>query len=250
MRRVPVLSIGVVLIIRCLPLLAEAGPPLLTDDPGTPERGHWEINTAFTYSETAHSRVVAPLMDVNYGVLEHLQFKFEIPWETTVASDSGNRRGGLGDSLIGFKYRFLDEEKHKVSMSFYPQLEFGLHSLSLSRERGRTTTTAILPFQVEKKFGPIRAGLDFGVELQNDDKPRNFAGLAIGHEFKERFELLAEIRQESGPNFRELNAIVNGGFRLKINKMISLLGSTGTAFKRANKDQPRLFSYFAVQFKF
>ncbi len=245
------LATALCLAVRFSPLRAEAGPPLITDDPGTPEKGHWEINTAFTYSETAHDRVVAtPLMDMNYGVLDHLQFKMEVPWESTISRDDHSSRGGLGDPLIGFKYRFLDEEKNKVSMSFYPQVEFGLHRLSWAHDRGPNTTLLRLPFQVEKKLGPITAGMDFGVDLENKQEPKNFAGIALGHEFKEKFELLAEVRQQSGPYFREMNLIVNGGFRLKINKMISLLGSAGTTFKRADAEQPRLLSYLAVQFKF
>ena len=110
--------------------------------------------------------------------------------------------------------------------------------------------TRCVPLRAEAGPPLVTAGLDFGMEFENARKSKNFIGLALGHEFKEEFELLAEVREHSGPLFREMNLIVNGGFRLKNNKTISLLGSTGTTFKIADKDQPRLFSYLAVQFKF
>jgi hypothetical protein len=60
---------------------AEAGPPLLTDDPGTPGDGHWEMNFAWTTERAADARHdEAPLVDLNYGVGDRVQLKFEMPW--------------------------------------------------------------------------------------------------------------------------------------------------------------------------
>ena len=42
-----------------LRVLAQGGPPLITDDPGTPGDGHWEINIA-EQSETTGTGSVTP----------------------------------------------------------------------------------------------------------------------------------------------------------------------------------------------
>src|SRR5689334_7895346 len=58
-----------------------AGPPLVTDDPGTAEKGTWEINLASTYEERhGQSAAELPLLDFNYGLGERVQFKYEVPW--------------------------------------------------------------------------------------------------------------------------------------------------------------------------
>jgi hypothetical protein len=224
---------------------------LLTDDPGTPERGKWEINLAFTYDQMEHEHVLqTPLVDMNYGVMDHLQFKLELPYETTTAGPTTPRSYGLGDSLIGLKWRFLDEDKNKVSMSFYPQFEFQSVALQYTRSREPVQVHALLPVQVEKKLGPVTFGYEYGVDLENRSKPQCFSGLTAGHEFIERFELLGEVRETSELSLKRQNWVANGGFRIKVNTLLSLLGSAGTAVKRADKDQAKIFSYFALQFTF
>jgi hypothetical protein len=48
--------------------LAQGGPPMVTDDPGTPGDGHWEINLGATATRTpGRWEVAAPDADVNYG---------------------------------------------------------------------------------------------------------------------------------------------------------------------------------------
>jgi hypothetical protein len=48
---------------------AQGGPPMLTDDPGTPGNRRWEINAAFTQlsSRSEESRSF-PHIDINYGL--------------------------------------------------------------------------------------------------------------------------------------------------------------------------------------
>lgn len=103
---------------------ASAGPPLQTDDAGTPGNKHWEINIAYTldkrHTTTTHE---TPILDVNYGVGENIQFKYEVPWLVLHENGSGTK-SGLGNSVAGVKWRFLDEKRDGVAMSVYPQFEF------------------------------------------------------------------------------------------------------------------------------
>src|SRR6266511_3707895 len=84
---------------------ALAGPPLLTDDTGTPGDKHWEINIAYTldkrHTEATHQ---TPVIDINYGVGENIQLKYEIPWVIFHERGIGTR-GGIGNSLVGLKWR-------------------------------------------------------------------------------------------------------------------------------------------------
>ena len=96
----------------CPNLFPQGGPPLLTDDPGTPGAGRWEINLAFSLEKVEKERLFeAPLFDLNYGWGDHLQLKFEIPW--LVRTQAGEEtQSGLGNSAFGLKWRFRDEDRH------------------------------------------------------------------------------------------------------------------------------------------
>src|SRR6476659_8902604 len=63
------------------PSLAQGGPPMLTDDPETPGARRWEINTAYTELRTNQEHLRSfPHVDINYGLGEHIQLKFETGW--------------------------------------------------------------------------------------------------------------------------------------------------------------------------
>ena len=83
MRSMVLLLFLVALCVATLPrrVVAQGGPPLITDDPETPGNGHWEINVAWTLSQKQNRRFFGiPLLDVNYGLGEHIQLKAEVPW--------------------------------------------------------------------------------------------------------------------------------------------------------------------------
>jgi hypothetical protein len=61
---------------------AQGGPPLRTDDPGTPGPGRWEVNTAVTLEHVrGETSLDPPLADVKYLVGNRIQFKSELPIE-------------------------------------------------------------------------------------------------------------------------------------------------------------------------
>ena len=228
---------------------AEAGPPMITDDPGTVEKGHAEINLAFTYEDHPKEKLAeAPLLDMNYGLTEHVQLKLETPWD--VEQRVGKNPSGLGDSLAGVKWRFLDEDTHHIAVSTYPQIGFRWPGFSSSRDPADKRKLLILPLQLEKTLGPVTVGMDFGYVFRRLEKPQNYIGLVLGHRFTENFELLGEVRDTAGPYFRNGDWIANGGFRFRINSLIAILGSAGTTFRSSNPDPARIISYFALQFTF
>src|SRR5579862_6716312 len=100
----------------CLALLAsgsafaQGGPPLVTDDPGTPGDGKWEINLASIGSKTyRHWEIDALDADINYGLGDNIQLKLDVPW--TYAKDAGGSwDSGLGSVDWGVKWRFIDSD--------------------------------------------------------------------------------------------------------------------------------------------
>ena len=105
---------------------AQGGPPFRTDDPETPGNRHWEINFGFIGDRNpASGAYQVPDFDINYGLGDRLQLKYEIPIaieETrpqpagvpdlsnpnSGAALPGQVIGGLGESLLGIKWRFYE----------------------------------------------------------------------------------------------------------------------------------------------
>ena len=101
--------------------LARAGPSFVTDDPEPPPPGGWEINVPFILERTPGTTDMdAPLFDLNYGLPE-VQLKLEVP-VAIVHEDSDATVSGVGDLLLGVKWRFWNNEQLQLQFGVYPQL--------------------------------------------------------------------------------------------------------------------------------
>lgn len=238
-----------VMIVSQAPIL-QAGPPLITDDPGTPGDGNWEINIGFTIeklkTETSYE---APILDINYGLGERLQLKYEVPW-LILDEEGAASKNGLGNSEIGLKYRFLDEEQHGVSMSIYPQLSF--NNPTSSDERGLVDSgmELLIPFQLSKDIGSAELLIELGYNLIEHDKDEWIYGLATGWQLTKSAKFVAEINGVTKNDFEENVLVFNIGGILNVHKNINLLFSAGRSFRESSETQPGLIGYLGFQFNF
>jgi hypothetical protein len=231
-------------------LLAQGGPPLLTDDPGTPGDGHSELNIAFTAEKFRQEiQWEAPLLDFNYGVGERIQLKVELPWifrdETPGPSSSG-----LGNLLLGFKYRFLDKEPSAVDLSFYPQAEFHIDAHSRRLGLREKELSVLFPIQVARDFGPIAVNVELGYLLVEEGVDAWVWGLALGHDLGKEIEVLGEIHGESESGFHRAELLWNLGARIRLSELNSLLISAGRGIRGESWNEPSLQTYLGLQFNF
>jgi hypothetical protein len=141
---------------------AQGGPPLRTDDPGTPGNRNWEINVGFTSDRRSTEREFeAPLLDINYGWGERVQLKFEIPW-VLKGSDADRTHSGLGNSLMGVKWRFYENKKIDLAISTYPQFEFNNPNNSVERDIAERGRKLLLPLEITKRVGPVELNGEIG----------------------------------------------------------------------------------------
>src|SRR5258708_32356450 len=86
--------------------VAQGGPPMVTDDPGTPGAGKWEINLAALGARTRSGRgeVSAPDADINYGWGDRPQVRVDVPLRVMRVPGEG-RKSGLGAANLGRKRR-------------------------------------------------------------------------------------------------------------------------------------------------
>jgi hypothetical protein len=236
--------LGAALTVAAASARAQGGPPLFTDDPGTPGPGNWEVNVAVTLDRTSPaSSWGAPLVDANYGWGDRLQLKLEIPW--VVVSDGASTRGGIGNPLLGVKWRFLDEETAGVGVSTYPQLGFNVSSLSVDRGLVERDTTFFLPVSAARSLGPVSVNIELGRIFESGGAGEWVWGLALGHSFG-RVEALAEIFGARGEGAESRRAGVNVGARVPVFVSSTLLASGGWSL--SSPDGARhAFAYLGLQ---
>jgi hypothetical protein len=241
--------LGIAAIPRCV--RAQAGPPLLTDDPDTPGNRHWEINLAWTVLQTRDGRLFGlPLVDLNYGLGERVQLKAEVPWLVLQDRHGAPTQSGIGSTNLGVKWRFIDKGKNAFAMSAYPQLEFRTSAVSVRKGLIEPGSELRLPIEMSRKFGPLAIVGEVGYQIVQHEKDEWIYGLAVAREINDRFELLGEIHGESKRDLTENEVVFNLGGRYKLNKKHTLLFSSGRSLRPASTEQPTWIAYVGMQFHF
>jgi hypothetical protein len=246
----PLLLVGLILATGLAPsLLAMGSPPLLTDDPGTPGDGHWEINLGLSTEQRPGVRAgEMPLLDLNYGVGDRLQLKYEIPYLTR-SEGGAARQSGLGNSGFGVKWRFYDTGEKGTAVSAYPQIEFrnpGSHAA----ERGLVDpgTTIKLPFQFQQEVGPVTLNAQFGREIRREGDSW-FYGIVAGHHLTGKVEVAAELAGAAEAGLGRSLLAANVGVTIGTGAKTSLMFSLGRELHNHFEAKATLLAYVGLQLR-
>jgi len=225
--RTPRSLITVLLLLAAAAALhAQGGPPFRTDDPETPGNHHWEINFGWIGDRNPGAGAYqVPDFDFNYGLGDRIQLKYELPIAieetrsqpatTTTPPVAGTVVGGLGESLLGIKWRFyehhLDDPWFKnrfgtgllgafghpapetaapghtpgevdtpealvnLSVSTYPQLFLDNPTRAVPRGLVSPGPQFYLPLEVNGRIGPIRFDTEVGYNFGNHAVPQSWS---------------------------------------------------------------------------
>jgi hypothetical protein len=183
---------------------AWAGVPYLTDDPDTPDAGHYEINLAaqYTHRQGDTSGQVFGV-DVNYGWTTHTQLTVNVPLAFDHTPDAGTSVG-LGDVEFEVKYRFIDQDDWgwRPAVAVAPQI--ATPTGNVHRGLGTGRAHPFLPLWVSKEIYQWTVFTGAGYEINPGSGNVNwwFGGFAATYEFTPELTLGGEIfhnsRQESG----------------------------------------------------
>jgi len=231
-------------------LFAQGGPPMITDDPGTPGPDKWEINLGWTTEKTSGTTLYGlPLLDANYGIGDRIEMTYEAPWG--VIKDEDGTRDGAGNSLFGVKWRFLDEGEKGWQASIYPQVTFvtpGYHTGHSGLED--PGTSVLLPFEVEKDLGPVAINFDCGHVFSSEhDSDLWMAGVIVGREVVKGWELDAEVHVNTSNRFGRSEWIANTGTRIDLSEHLTLMIALGTDLSNQLGPQASLLSYLGFQLR-
>jgi hypothetical protein len=231
---------------------AQGGPPLLTDDPDTPGPNHWEINVA-TMSEYIDGAwlLATPLLDMNYGVGEHIQLKYQVQYNELVPAQNGGVEAGMGNTLAGVKWRFIDQTNGAwAEVSMYPQVEFIYPESSPRRGLADRGDNILLPIEVERIWKHLTVYSELGY-LHNQYKPSGgWCGLAGEYELTEKFSLMGEFYGGFQQNFQQPWLVMNLGFKRDLIEHVALIGSAGPGLFGPQERAPAFQSYLALQLTF
>lgn len=234
-------------LLGALPLLGQGGPPLRTDDPGTPGNRNWEINVASTQFWSKSDREFeTPLLDINFGLGDRIQLKYEVPY--LFDSDNGEPfRGAIGKSLLGVKWRFYEQGTETGwRISTYPQLELN------PNDPDAPTARFLLPVEVTKIFGPVEVNFEGGYwftkQESNGRAPgERILGLALGHQFNRRFEGLCEVYDDTLLGGDQRSSTFDVGGRYEFRKGLLLLFMAGHSLGRIGGQETSWIGYFGLQ---
>lgn len=228
----------------------QGGPPLITDDTETPGPGKWEIDVAAT-TELRHlgeRQFQVPFLDINYGVGKNIELNYDLPLLVS-ANRNQSTQAGLGDSLIGVKWRFVDEEVAGVAISMFPQYTFNTPAGSVRHSLVANDQNVYLPFEFQKVIGVVELNLEAGPDIHISGPSEADYGLAAGHTFG-NLEILGEIHGSTVGDFQEDDLVVEAGFRYQIKEGYTVLFSIGRSVYSAGTPAATFLSYTGMQFNF
>lgn len=222
---------------------------MVTDDPGTPGNGHWEINVAWTDQQSPGSTLLGlPLLDANYGVGERVQLNYQASWN--VLNNAGQAsESGMSDSQVAVKWRFYDAGDSGLQLSMYPRFTF-VDPGSDSDRRGTAdpSSTFLLPFEVRRNFGVLSVNMDFGHTFSAAEDDRGWmGGLCVGREVTKGWELDAEVHLTSSDGLERTEAVLNLGSRYDFSEHATLLLALGRDAHNSLGPRISLLTYVGIQ---
>lgn len=220
---------------------------MLTDDPGTPGSGVWEINFAYLEEHSRQERLRSfPHIDFNYGLGDNIQLKYETGWLFADGREGDGDKSGLDNSLLGLKWRFLDQERAGIDMSVYPQLEVENPTGSVTRGIAEPGPNLFLPLEVGHEFGKTKLIGELGYQIFHARENEWVIGLLGVQQVSDALELMAEVRSFSEQFLNHGDVVMNLGLRRALSPKVKLLASVGTGLTNG-PDTPTFMAYVGVQ---
>jgi hypothetical protein len=224
---------------------ADAGPPYLTNDPGTPGNANWEINIASMQTiERGVASYQVPQIDLNFGVGDRIQLTYEIPY-VIETRDGEPHASGWSNAYPGVKWRFFDQGEDGWQISTFPQFETA-GSLSAQRKGlAAAGSRLLLPLEVAKSAGPLQ--LDFEAGWYAQGPRERILGFVAGRAVTPRLELDAELYNDHVLGTSPQVTTLDVGGRYKLHRGFILLFMAGRSLGGNAPGQVQFMGYLGVQ---
>ncbi len=225
---------------------AQGAPPLLTNDPGTPGNGNWEINLGVMQTLRQHQDVFqVPQIDINFGLGDRIQLTYEIPFVLQNAT-AQPAQTGWSNAFIGLKWRFVDD-KGGWSVSTFPQLQPPGRGASIRAGIATNGTRLLLPVEISKSVGPVNLGLEAGYFVPWHSHGERIIGFAAGHDITPKLNILGEVYNDRVMGALPHDTTFDAGGKYEFHKGLLLMFMAGRSFSGNSSGQPEFIGYVGVQ---
>ena len=229
-------------------------PPLEVDDPGTPGCNAWEINLTFSGDMAKDEKEYElPLLDMNYGVGDNLQLKYEVPF--LLKDSNEGDESGFGNSKFGVKWQFREDEENGLDMALYPQIEFanpGSNSVDKGiAERG---TLFSMPLLVTKGVGGIGGKEvtltgNVGYNWINGSSAPDFvnvslgAGIPLSNKLAVMCDLVGEYSLSDNPETEKYDRLLKGelAVMMPLGNVLTAYGTIGRSLYTSENEDHTYF---------
>jgi hypothetical protein len=219
---------------------AQSSPPLLSNDPGTPGPGKWEINLFTSWERSSVDDAWhIPLIDLNYGVGERCQLTATMPFVIGQEKGAPVRREFDGIEM-GVKYRFVDNPgKTGLNVSVFPKVFF-----SFVDKNAKVS----LPLQGHYEWSHVGLTAEFGHIWVNGESDGWEGGLGVAL-MLDPVSLFAEwhtgVREAP---FDLRGEMITFGVTWEWSEIVSIYASYGKSVQ-IHEDSPKL-ALAGFQFRF
>jgi hypothetical protein len=225
---------------------AQGGPPLLTNDPGTPGPKNWEINLAvMPVLRQNQNQFQLPQLDFNYGVGSTIQLTFEVPYVLQTVPGQ-NSSSGFSNAFPGVKWRFIDN-KNGWNVSIFPQLELTGPAGAVRKGIAESETRFLLPVEVQRNFGPLELDFEAGYYFPFHGHEERILGFSAGHTFTKKLEVIGEVYNDRAMGDLPHDTTWDLGGRYGFHKGLIFLFMAGRSFSGNASGQPNFLAYIGVQ---
>lgn len=224
-----------------------AGPPFRTDDPEPVDQNHGEFYLAMQYEKDKDvTSGTAPHIELNYGIVPDAMLHLITPYAFNRPEGASTQRG-YGDTEVGIKYRFVNDEDAHFMAGTFPLVE--LPTGDSDKGLGAGHTMYFVPLWLQKSWGPWQSygGGGFWRNPGAGNKDYWFFGWLVQREISKMLtlgtELFSQTRTTEDGKARTgftLGAVVN------VTDDHHLLFSGGRDIRGEN----RFSAYLAYQYTF
>jgi hypothetical protein len=224
-----------------------AGAPFLTDDPGVVELGHSELILFYQQTLAANGRSgVLPAFEFHYGAIERIELDVVVP--LAFSTPPGERtHWGYGDTVLGVKYRVLEESETAPLVGFDPKLV--LATGNADRGLGNGGLALLLPLWVQKQWGDFQTYGGGGYWINHGSNNRNywFVGVEAQYRVSDLWTLGAEVFHTTPQTVdQRASTGLNAGGYVALGPHGQLLFSVGKGLQNAAQTN-RVSSYIGYQ---
>ena len=244
-RVLSILLAGLFALALSIPARAQAGPPLITNDAGTPGPGNWEINLAVTGERAgdAHAYSV-PDADINYGLGDAIQLSVHVAWEH-LQSHGAPFSSDIGAIEYAVRWRFLDQARAGIDMAIQPQIVMPGSDQAIRKGLSQPNREFVLPLQLVHQWSAATLGVELAQHWTEHEAKAVQAGIFVARDCTRAWECLAEINTTHANN-GDTETFAGLGARRRLSEHLKLMGAIERQVNGPASDRATAF-YLGIQ---